>query len=314
MEVNPKRVAAPTKFLRELGFTVTQVGDGAVAADSEAIVLLWGNAVWFPQAVRSLIERAPRDRPTVVLWHVEPLPPPRDSSFRWPLPRPRELAKIALRDTRASDVYSNAFTIRRLARHGLPHLLAVPTKERAAFLAGRGIPVELVPYGYEEQDGRDLALERDIDVLFVGVLDIAWRRRVVRRLRRDGIRVDAHGDYFDPALWGESRTQLINRAKIMLSISRFPGTFGSKRFLLGMSCNSLVVSDRLYDPAPYVRDVHYVEAAVEGMAATIAHYLAQDDERRRVAQAGHDFVTRELTMRRSVERLVDLVAERVAAR
>jgi hypothetical protein len=314
MEVHPGRVAAPTKVLRELGFTVTQVGDGPLEAGPDELVLLWGNAVWFPQAVRSLEERTPAQRPTVALWHVEPLPPPRDSSFRWPRPRARELAKIALRDPRASDVYSNWWALRRLARHGLPDVLAVPTRERSAFLAERGLDVHVVPYGYEEPDGRDLGLERDLDVLFLGVVDIRARRRAVETLRRAGIRVETQGDYRDPSLWGESRTQLINRAKIMLSISRFPGTFGSKRFLLGMSCNALMLSDPLYDPSPFERDVHFVERPVADMPAAVEHYLEHEDERRRIAQAGHDLVTGTMTMRRSVERLIALVGKRVGAR
>jgi hypothetical protein len=309
MEVYPDRVAAPTKVLRELGYTVAQVGDAPVDASPEGILLLWGNAVWFPRTVRSLESMAPARRPTVVLWHVEPLPPPRDSGFHRPAPRVRELAKLVLRDPRASDVYSNWRAIQRLARHGLPQVLAVATHERADFLAQEGVPVHVVPYGYEEPDGRDLGLERDIDVLFLGVLDLRVRKRAVRILRRAGIRVEAHGDYSDRSLWGESRTRLINRAKIMLSVSRFPGTFGSKRFLLGMSCKALVVSDPLYDSRPFVPDVHFVESPVADLPETMRRYLADDAERLRIAQAGHDLVTGELTIRRSVERLLAIIAE-----
>ena len=312
MEVRPGRVAVPTRLLRERGLSVRQVADAPLDWPPDEIVLLWGNTVWFPRIVR-WFERAPRDRrPTLVLWHVEPFPPPRDSGLRRPVPRPRELAKIVLRDPRASDVYSNVWMLRRLERAGLPDVLAVPTRERAAYLRERGTAAVIVPYGYDPEDGRDLRRERDVDVLFLGAADMRTRKSALRRLRRAGVRIDVRGDYFDPALWGEPRTELLNRTKIMLSISRFPGTFGSKRFLIGMSCKALVVSDPLYDPAPFVPGVHFVEASVGDMPAAIEHYLTHEDERRAIAERGHDLVTSELTMERSVDELLRVVGERVA--
>jgi Glycosyl transferases group 1 len=314
MEVRPGRVAAPTRLLRERGLEVRQVADAPLEWAPEEIVLLWGNAVWFPRIIR-WFEQTPRDRrPTLVLWHVEPLPPPRGSGFRWPVPRPRELAKIVLRDPRASDVYSNVWMLRRLRRSGLPDVLAVPTRERATYLRQRDVPVAVVPYGYELEDGRDLGLERDVDVLFLGVVDMRTRKRALERLRRAGIRVEVRGDYFDPALWGEHRTELLNRTKIMLSLSRFPGTFGSKRFLIAMGCKTLVVSDPLYDPYPFVPGVHFAAADVDEMPSVIEHYLAHEDERSRVAQRGHDLVTTELTMEQSVTELLRIVGERVGGR
>ncbi|MDQ5821312.1 MAG: hypothetical protein M3540_07730, partial [Actinomycetota bacterium] len=214
MEIDPDRVAAPTSILSELGFDVSQTGDEPLDLSPESIVLVWGNPVWFPDAVRSLEGMPPVRRPATVIWHVEPLPPPADSGDSWPLPRPRELAKIVLRDPRASDVYSNYWMLRRLARAGMPDVLAVISGERVKFLADRGIHAALVPYGYEEADGRDLGLERDIDVLLLTAAQLRERRRAVRLLRRAGIRVETVGSYSEPAFWGESRTELVNRAKI----------------------------------------------------------------------------------------------------
>lgn len=313
MEIDPKRVATPTVILRELGFTVRQAGDGPLNAGPDEVVLVWGNPVWFPNAMRSLESPAAR-RPMTVIWHVEPLPPPHASGYGWPRPQAREIAKIVLRHPSASDVYSNYWTLRRLARRGLPGVLAVISGERKAFLEERGIDSVLVPYGYEEADGRDLGLERDIDVLFLGLPATRSRRRALNRLRRSGVRLEALGSYFDPALWGENRTRLVNRAKIMLSISRFPTAFAIKRFMLGMACKALIVSDPIYDPQPFVRDEHFVEAPIEQMPAVIEHYLSDDEERLRIAQAGHDFATREVTMERSVMQLLAIVSERLAAR
>ena len=311
MEVTPGRVSTPTLMLRDLGLTVRETDDGPVDAAPEEIVLVWGNPTWFPKAMRSLI-RLPRERrPATAIWFVEPLPPPRGSGYRWPLPGARELAKIVLRDRRATDVYSNYAMLSRLARHGLPDVLAVISAERRMFLEQRGIEAVEVPWGREPGDGRDLGLERDIDVLFLGEMRVPGRRRAVRRLRHAGIRVEAMGDYRNPALWGEGRVELVNRAKIFLSVSRFPGTFTTRRFLIGMACNSLLVSDPLVDASPFVPGTHYVESSLEELPGTNRHHLTHEEERLRIARQGHDFVMRELTMERSVQRLAGLVADRL---
>src|SRR5881397_1094247 len=111
MSVTLGRAAVVTELLAGSGFEVEQRGDGTLDELSpEHVVWIWGCANWFPQAMRSLARRPAGRRPATVLWHAEPFPLPRASGHRWPLPTARELAKIALRDRRASDVYSNYFT------------------------------------------------------------------------------------------------------------------------------------------------------------------------------------------------------------
>ena len=312
MSVNPGRVAIVTELLDSFGFEVEQRDDGSLDDLTAAhVVWVWGCGNWFPRAMRSLAERPAARRPATVLWHVEPFPLPRASGQRWPLPTARELAKIALRNRRASDVYSNYFTLRRLISRGIPDVLAVTSGERAAFLAERGIDAFVAPFGHRADDGRDLGLERDIDVLMLGAMNVPHRRRVVRHLRGAGVPVMTAGDYRDPSLWGESRTELVNRVKIMLSVGRFPGTLVGVRFQIAMACGALVVSEPPYDPAPYIPGEHFVQASVEDMPAVIERYLADEGERLRITQAAHRFVTTELTMERSFSALLDVVASRL---
>jgi Glycosyl transferases group 1 len=312
MSVTPGRVAALTELLDSFGFEVEQREDGPLDDLSPAhVVWIWGCANWFPRAMRSLVERPVGLRPATVLWHIEPFPLPRASGRPWPRPTARELAKIVLRDRRASDVYSNYFTLRRLISRGIPDVLAVTSGERAAFLAGRGIDAFVAPFGRRATDGRDLGLARDIDVLLLGVMNVPHRRHVVRHLRKSGVPVMTAGDYGNPSLWGESRTALVNRVKIMLSIGRFPGTLVGVRFQIAMACGALVVSEPPYDPTPYVPGEHFVQASVEDMPSVIRHYLADDRERLRITQCAHRFVTTELTMERSFSSLLDVVASRL---
>jgi hypothetical protein len=303
-----------TRMLREWGYPVRQVGDGPIDLDPREVLWILNNASWFPSILRRLDQTPARDRPLVVLWHVEPLPPPRAAGLPWPPLSLREVGKIALRRPGATDVYTNLLSLRRVMRKGLVDLLLVSTPGRREFLAEREIGAQWVPIGYDPSRGRDLGLARDIDALFIGSPHVPRTRRQVKRLRRRGVDVTALGSWTDPGTWGESRTRLINRAKIFLNLQRYAGELSGVRFILGMANGALVVSEPVYDPAPYLPGKHYVSATVEEMRDVIAYYLAHEEERRHVADEGHRFVTRDLTMERSLARILELIRERLRAR
>jgi len=170
-----------------------------------------------------------------------------------------------------------------------------------------------VPLGYDPGYGRDLGLRRDLDALFLGEQRIPRRRHVLAGLRKQGVNLTTRGDWSDPALWGDRRTELLNRSKVVLNIQRFPSEFSGLRFVLGMANGALVVSEPVYDAHPFVAGRHFVSASVEEMPAVIRHYLEHEDERRRIADEAYTFVTRQLTMERSVSTLADLIARRAQA-
>jgi glycosyltransferase involved in cell wall biosynthesis len=295
-------------LLQANGHRVTQVGDGALDLSAPDLVWINGNANWYPAVCRQLTSEPVR-RPLVVLWHSEPLPPPRAAGLPIPRLHLREIAKIVLRDSRATDVYSNSFRIRKLARHGLPDILVVSTGARQEFLAEHGISAHVVPLGYHPTHGRDLGLQRDIDTLFLGSLDVPRRRRLLKQLRRRGVNVVERGSWFDPANWGEERVRLLNRTKILLNFGRYPGELSGMRLILGLANKALVISEPIYRPAPYVPGTHYVSATIEEMPEVIRYYLAHEDERQRIVAEGHRLVMEEITLERSAARILGLVAE-----
>jgi hypothetical protein len=269
------------------------------------IIWLMGNAVWYPAIRRRLVTMPRAERPPVLIWHGEPLPPPRSAGLPWPSLNLREIAKILLRDARATDVYTNYFMLRKLARQGVPDVLVVSGMLRRDFLAERGIPSHYVPFGSDDGMGRDLGLERDIDVLFLGSLDVPRRNRLLKQLERAGVAVKAAGSWSDPNYWGEARTRLLNRTKILLNFARTPAEFSGRRLLLGMQNKALVVSEPLYRPEPYVPDKHFVMAAMNDMPARIQYYLRNEPERRRIAEAGHQFAVGEMHVRAVVRKVLD---------
>jgi hypothetical protein len=278
----------------------------------EAGRALWmeGSPVWYRHVFRA-VRALPRDlRPYVVFWHSEPLPPPRASGLPRPRLHARELAKIVLRDERVADPYSNARALRQLTAEGLVSLLLISTGGAHEFLAEQQIDATFVPLALLPEDGRDLGLARDIDVLFLGALDVPRRRRLVRELRRHGAPVVALGGWGADGYWGERRTQLLNRTKILLNFPRHPGLLSGRRMLIGMANKALVLAEPIYRPDPYRPGVHFVSSEIGEMPATIAAYLADDARRLTVAEAGHDFARSELTLERTIRRILALIDER----
>ncbi|MGZ4399171.1 MAG: glycosyltransferase [Gaiellaceae bacterium] len=284
--------------------------DGAIGEPSDLLLAL-GNGRWFPKSLRRLTALPHDRRPLVAFWQDEPLPLPPGAGLPVQRLHLRELAKIALRDRRVTDPGSNARFLERLALHGLPDLLVVTSRGSAEFLGARGIAAAVVPNGYAPTYGRDLQIERDIDVLFLGALEVPRRKRVLRALRARGLKVEAVGGWHDQRFWGDRRTELLNRVKIFLNLSRFPGQFAGVRLLLGMANRALVVSEPIYEPDPFLPGTHYVSAATSELPDVIDHYLAAEQERLDIASEGHFFVTRELTMERSVGRILSLAEERL---
>ena len=300
--------------LMDLGHHVTVVEDGPLEVASDGVVWIHGNPNWLPVICRDLGARRNNERPLVLIWHSEPLPPPKAAALPVPRLHLREIVKILLRDARATDVYTNYFRLRRLAQKGLPDLLVVSAPGRCEFLAERGIAAHWVPLGYDPSHGDDMGLERDIDAFFLGALEIPRRKKLVRRLQRNGINVLAKGSWSDPACWGENRVRLLNRAKILLNIQRHPGDLSHLRLIMGGANKALVISEPMYNPAPYIPGKHYISATIEEMPDVIRYYLSHDDERTRIVNEAYRFVTQEMTQARSISRILELINDQLKQR
>ena len=297
--------------LARCGCDVTVVTDDSAdsipSADNWLVV--FGNAAWYPNVMRRLLATPRHRRPRVLIWHSEPLPPARATGLPAPWISLREMAKIVLRDPRATDVYTNHRTLRTLHGAGIPDVLVLSSRGRQEFLAERGIAGHFAPLGCDPSMGRDLGIPRDIDVLFLGILDVPRRNRLLAALREQGINLTMAGSWTDPSLWGEGRTRLLNRTKILVNLARTPSEFSGYRLSLGMANRALVVSEPIYRPEPFLPGTHFVMVPMENMAASIRHYLESEDERRVITDAAARFVREHATLERSTERIVELMGE-----
>lgn len=299
---------------KEMGYEVTTIGDGPLKVTRDEVVFVMNNFAWYPRIRRQLVAMPRERRPLTMTWHTEPLPLPSAAKFDRPGLQLRELAKIILRDSRASDVYTNSYYLRQLARSGIPDVLIVSTPSRREYLAEQGISSHWVPFGYDSTYGSDLKLTRDVDVLFLGTPDDARHRQAVRYLKRKGVNVLAKGSWTDPACWGNERTKLINRTKIFLGLQRRPGKLSGVRMLLGMANKALVIAEPMYDSSPYVEGKHFISASLEEMPEVIDHYLRHDSERERITDEAYRFVTEEVTLAKSLASIGSLLEQQWAAR
>ena len=302
------------QLLRQHGHQVTQTQDAGLDLSDFDIVFLLENCGWFPKILEAFgALRNKSERPLLVVWHWEPLPLPTVAEAPKPRLSLREIAKILLRDARATDPYTNFRKLQRLNGKGWPLLLVVSSQAWAESLAERGIPAHWVPYGYDSSCGGESPDEpdsaRDIEALFLGALEIPRRRKIIQELRGKGIQLEARGSWTDKELWGEQRNGLIHRAETFLNIQRYPREIGAHRLILGMANRSLVVSEPIYRPEPFLPGKHYVEAEVREMPDVLRYYHTHCGERSEIVNRAYRFVTEELRMAESVARILSLVIE-----
>ena len=293
--------------LEEMGHRVVMAEDDARDLRQCDVLLMWNNPGYFPRTLRRLRAMPKADRPLVAAMYGEPLPAPRASGLpRWSGLNKAEIAKILLRDWRRTDIYSNARTLRSLMEGDIIDELFVLGGEQEEYAAEQGYRAHRYDYGYHPNFGDLMGLERDIDVLFIGETRQRRRRKLLQRLGDAGIDVTVRGSWHktEGALWGEERTRVLNRTKIVVHLQRYPGKVASKRFVLAMANGAMVVSEPSYRPDPFIDGTHYVSATIDEMPQVIRHYLEHGEERERITAVAHPFVTQQLTWRQTMEGVV----------
>lgn len=193
---------------------------------------------------------------------------------------------------------------RNFERGWIDHVFT-STIQRKQTLKAIGIDAGLVPVGYHPSMGQKLSLKRDIDVIFIGILKKYRRSSILKdvenKLSSKNINVlKITSEYND-----EQRTVLLNRAKIIIDIPKFPWETAGTRFLMSMRCGALVVSECAEDTAPYKPGVHFVRAKTSELAEAICYYLEHQDQRQKIVDSAYAFVTNELTMKNSLLQIME---------
>lgn len=162
-------------------------------------------------------------------------------------------------------------------------VIACSTPTRVAFLRQCGIAAQFVPLGFHADWGESSHGERDIDVLFVGTLHSPSRSSLVpqvfHQLRDWGYRTKEVPIF--PC--GRERTELLQRARVVLNVLRFPWEFPGPRLFATAACGALCVSNEAVQNEPFKAGLHFVRAPRARMAESICWLLVNEEERRRRA-------------------------------
>jgi hypothetical protein len=311
------------------GHELIAVSERSGALRGDVLVLL-GFENWYLHAPLELLHRARAAGIPRVLWQFEPLLPPglpavtrpfvtrgNETSGRAPAPDSGMFSRVAhglqvarlliaaRRENWGSSIFSpHVFKYpigqsRGVAAswdQGLFDHIVVSLRPRAAFLRELGIPSTFLPIGYTPTLGRSLGNgDRDIDVLFFG--HVSSRRRALLKkidtaLRRAGYALKI----IERDCYGEDRTAILNRSKIVLNLHKFPWEFAGQRLLMAMSCRALVVSEGAPDTAPYEHGKHMFTARIEELPDVLVTLLRDQGTRETVAEAGYRFATSEMRL------------------
>lgn len=297
--------------LMRLGCCVTNLGYDTVLPQALDIVLAWGPLGTLCPLANQLLARPPAVRPAFVLLMTEQLPNPAWPEWlRYQLGRLRSRAeRFAYRQQADGNwrvqprwrwltsyghrlrYYGDLYWLRG---QGLLSVLATTSELTATFLQARGFAPIVPGLRYDPMLGSDRNLDRDIPVLWLGQIATDRRGRLLARLRAElktlGVEIYVVDGVEHPYVFGEQRTILLNRTKIVLNLLRTRWDDNSMRMTLAAHNGALIVSEPTLRHTPYRPGVHLVEAPIEQMANTICHYLTHEAERKRIAEQAFDLI------------------------
>ncbi|HEY3935337.1 MAG TPA: hypothetical protein VGL65_12055 [Gemmatimonadales bacterium] len=168
-----------------------------------------------------------------------------------------------------------------------------------------GVPFRHVPFGYApyyeasyQRHTAGKALVEDINLLFVGQLS-PRRQRLVLELENQGMPVHTV-TLFNP-VYGEQLDELLARAKIVLGIHQYDD---SESHVIDFARVDHLLANRRFviheSAAPASADAafsaHVITCGYDEIAERCADYLARPDERRRIADAAHDWFKTERSL------------------
>ena len=175
-----------------------------------------------------------------------------------------------------------------------------------------GLPTIVAHWGATSQWYKDLGLERDIDVLWMGKRGSKRRSTILDRVRSklmaNGVRMHVADGEENPFIFGDKRIYYLNRSKITLNITRTWYDDNFSRIALAAPNRSLIVSEPVLPHCPsFIAGTHYVSAPVERLAETVLHYLEHEEERLRIVENAYHLVTTQLVFRESIKSIMEAV-------
>ncbi len=204
-------------------------------------------------------------------------------------------------------------------RRGWLDVLAVISQQHETIYQAHGLPAQYVPWGTSPQFYRTLNLERDIDVLWFGKRRDSHRSTLIEQVRAEmqarGFNMLLADGVEHPFIYGNKRTEILNRSKIVLNVKTLAQNSGfTFRFHMVAGNRALIVAEDFLSHVPnYQAGVHYASAPSERLAQTIVYYLEHESERAALAENAFQLATTEMTLYNSVRKLMQCVEASRAA-
>jgi hypothetical protein len=182
-----------------------------------------------------------------------------------------------------------------MKKQGILSILTLSSPWTADFLRARGFDPMILPPSVIQ--GEDLKMERDIPVLWLGKTGSTRRAKVLNQIRSElkerGVDMMVIDGVENPYAFGEQRTVLLNRTKIVLNILREKWDDNSMRYILAAPCRALIVTEPTLPHSPFLPGVHRVEAPLPQLADTICYYLAHEEERLAITDRAYQLIMQE---------------------
>jgi hypothetical protein len=220
------------------------------------------------------------------------------------MPLPGPLGKMRRRVRNQKELGRNARLIPGLA--ALADRVVVTNRDLQAILRDRGVTARVVPFGWEPSVHGPLtpaAADRDLDLVSLAhyrdPLLAARRTAKIRALMEAEPRLLGAEE-----VWGDERNALLRRTRVVVNVQRVEGTFIGLRIVLALAAGAAVVTEPMTDPHPFVPGVHFVDAASDDLLDSARALLADERRRREIVEAGQDLLTNELSMTRSLARVL----------
>jgi hypothetical protein len=209
-----------------------------------------------------------------------------------------------------------------IKRSGIHYLVSVESPWTANFLGAEGLnAIATDGFWFPNQLdwGADLSLARDIPVLWMGKYGSNRRRALLRRIRAElhyrGVDLLSVDGVEHPYVDGKERTALLNRTKVVLNLLRRKWDNNLGRFYLAALNRAIFISEPMFPHSlVIVPGKHFIEAPVARLPEAIRYYVTHDAERQRITDAAYELVTKEITIKRTLGKILDAISGQVLIR
>ena len=316
--------------LNALGYQPVHFQIGSLIPENAEVVFSFGPYGNFLTIPRQLAKMHPNRKPIFVHWNTEGIP---DLRIPWKI-----MSSIAgwrswlgrIQDSRNGSARlpgnerlsslneSRMLRFRYLGdyyyahRRGWLDIFADTSEIYAEIHRRHGLPTIVAHWGATLQWYKDLGLDRDIDVLWMGTRGTKRRSTILDRVRRElesnGVRMHVADGKENPFIFGDERIYYLNRSKITLNITRTWYDDNFSRIALATPNRSLIVSESVLPHCQsFIAGTHYVSVPIERLAETILYYLDHEEERLRIVENAYQLVTTKLVFRESIKSIMEAV-------